>query len=108
MPGLRLRHLLARLGRPQRTGAGPAAARRAGTFQSRPGYRRAFCTRCGAHVSGVIERSDEIELLVGSFDETNVFTPTYEAWTVHRERWLGDLPTVTRHFERDRADGATI
>jgi len=33
-----------------------------------------------------------------------VFTPTYELWTVRRERWLGDLPTVTRHFERDRTD----
>jgi hypothetical protein len=74
------------------------------TFQSRTGYREAFCTRCGAHVFGVIDRSDEIELFLGSFDEPNVFTPTYELWTVRRERWLGDLPTVTRHFERDRTD----
>jgi hypothetical protein len=86
---------------------GPLPHAALGTFQSRPGYRRVFCTRCGAHVFWVIERSDEIELLLGSFDETNVFTPTYETWTIRRERWLGDLPTVTRHFERDRADGAT-
>jgi len=74
------------------------------TFQSQTGYREAFCTLCGAHVFGVIDRSDEIELFLGSFDEPNVFTPTYELWTVRRERWLGDLPTVTRHFERDRTD----
>jgi hypothetical protein len=86
---------------------GPLPHATLGTFQDRPGYRRAFCTRCGAHVFGIIERSDEIELPVGCFDETNVFTPTYESWTIRRERWLADLPTVTRHFERDRADGPT-
>jgi hypothetical protein len=75
-----------------------------GTFRSQPHYHRAFCTRCGAHVFGVIDGSEEIELLLGSFDETNVFTPTYEAWTVRRERWLGVQPTVERHFERDRAE----
>ena len=75
-----------------------------GTFQSRAGYRRAFCTRCGSHVFGVVDGSEEIELLLGSFDETNVFTPTYEAWTIRRERWLGVQPTVERHFERDRVD----
>ena len=68
------------------------------------GYRRAFCTRCGSHVFGVVDGSEEIELLLGSFDETNVFTPTYEAWTIRRERWLGVQPTLERHFERDRLD----
>lgn len=81
----------------------PHAALR--TFLTRSGYRQAFCTRCGAHVFGLKERSEEIELLLGSFDETNVFTPTYEAWTIRREQWLGNLPTLTRHFERDRVDG---
>jgi hypothetical protein len=64
----------------------------------------ALGTRCGAHVFGVVDGSEEIELLLGSFDETNVFTPTYEAWTIRRERWLGVQPTVERHFERDRVD----
>lgn len=76
------------------------------TFLTRSGYRQAFCTRCGAHVFGMKDRSEEIELLLGSFDETNLFTPTYESWTIRRERWLADLPTLTRHFERDRVEGA--
>ena len=75
------------------------------TYERRPGDRSAFCTRCGAHVFGVVDRSDEIEVFLGSFDETNVFTPTYELWTIRREQWLGNLPTLTRHFERDRVDG---
>ena len=76
------------------------------TYERRPGDRSAFCTRCGAYVFGVVDRSDEIELFLGSFDETNVFTPTYELWTIRREHWLGNLPTLTRHFERDRVEGA--
>ena len=83
---------------------GPLPHAALGTFQSKPGYVRAFCTRCGSHVFWVTERSDEIELSVGSFDETNLFTPTYESWTIRRERWLGALPTITQHFERDRVD----
>jgi hypothetical protein len=74
------------------------------TFQRRPGERNAFCARCGSRVFGVVDCSDEIELFLGAFDEPNVFTPTYELWTVRRERWIGDLPTVTRHFEHDRTD----
>ena len=88
------------------TGAdnGPLAHAMLGTFLTRSGYRQAFCTRCGSHVFGVIDGSDEIELHLGSFDDTNLFTPTYEAWTVRRETWLGVQPTLTRHFERDRRD----
>ena len=85
---------------------GPLPHAMLATFKNPRGYRQAFCTRCGAHVFGLIEGSEEIELLVGSFDETNIFTPTYELWTIRRERWLGDLPTLTRHFERDRVDDA--
>jgi len=77
-----------------------------GTFLNPRGYRAVFCTRCGAHVFGLKERTEEIELLLGSFDETNLFTPTYESWTIRRERWLGNLPTLTEHFERDRVDDA--
>ena len=70
---------------------GPLPHATLGTFQDRPGYRRAFCTRCGAHVFGIIERSDGIELPVGCFDETNVFTPTYES-SDHPARALARRP----------------
>ena len=84
---------------------GPLPHGTLGTFLNQQGCRNAFCTRCGAHVFGVKAGSEEIDLLLGSFDETNVFTPTYELWTIRREQWLGNLPTLTRHFERDRVDG---
>jgi hypothetical protein len=48
---------------------------------------RCFCPRCGATL---FTRCDarEIEIGLGIFDEPNVFTPTYEAWTIRREHWL--------------------
>lgn len=63
-------------------------------------YRgRFFCPRCG---SSVFARSgDEIEINLGSLDDRNVFTPTYELWTIRREAWLPPFPGVTR-YERDR------
>ena len=61
---------------------------------------RHFCPHCG---SPVFARSDdEIELNVGSLDEPDQFTPTYELWTIRREAWLPPFPLV-RHYERDRA-----
>ena len=88
------------------TGAegGPLPHGALATYRSKPTYREAFCTRCGSQVFGVIEGSEEIELHLGSFDETNVFVPSYESWTVRREQWLGTQPTLSRHFERDRVD----
>lgn len=60
---------------------------------------RHFCPRCG---SPVFARSgDEIEVNVGSLDEPNQFTPTYELWTIRREAWLPPLP-FDRHYPRDR------
>jgi hypothetical protein len=66
------------------------------------GYARHVCAACGSPVFAVEARGDEIELYSGSFDETSLFTPTYELWTVRREDWLGPMPTLERHFERDR------
>ena len=60
---------------------------------------RHFCPRCG---SPVFARSgDEVEVNVGSLDEPNQFTPTYELWTIRREAWIPPLP-FERHYARDR------
>ncbi|MDH1560184.1 GFA family protein [Ectopseudomonas chengduensis] len=60
---------------------------------------RHFCPRCG---SPVFARSgDEVEVNVGSLDEPNQFTPTYELWTIRREAWLPPLP-FDRQYPRDR------
>ena len=60
---------------------------------------RFFCPRCG---STVFARSaDEVELSLGSLDDRDQLTPTYELWTVRREAWLPPFPLAKR-YERDR------
>ncbi|MDQ2700735.1 MAG: GFA family protein [Actinomycetota bacterium] len=62
---------------------------------------RFFCPRCG---SSVFARSgDEVEVNLGSLDEPDRFTPTYESWTVRRESWLPPFPGMNR-YERSRPD----
>jgi hypothetical protein len=58
-----------------------------------------FCPVCG---SQVFDRSapDEIELMLGAFDEPNLFIPTYEAWAKRREVWL--RTDHLRRFEENR------
>ena len=60
---------------------------------------RSFCPRCGSSVFGRSE--DEIEVSLGSLDEIDQFTPTYELWTVRREAWLPAFP-LARHYAGDR------
>lgn len=63
-------------------------------------YRgRHFCPNCGSQVFGRSE--DEIEVNLGTLDETDRFQPTYELWTVRRENWLPEFP-VKRGYERNR------
>jgi len=60
---------------------------------------RFFCPRCG---SSVFSRSrDEVEINLGSLDDIDQFTPTYELWTIRRESWLPPFP-VNNRYNRDR------
>ena len=63
-------------------------------------YRdRHFCPRCGSPVFAV--SGDEIEINLGSLDETDRFVPSYELWTIRREAWLPPFP-LARRYARDR------
>lgn len=60
---------------------------------------RFFCPQCG---SSVFSRSDdEIEVHLGSLDDPDQLTPTYELWTVRRESWLPPFPGL-KGYDRDR------
>ncbi len=62
-------------------------------------HRRHFCPSCGSSVFS--QTADEIEINLGSLDEPDQLVPTYELWTIRREKWLPDLP-LKHHYERDR------
>jgi hypothetical protein len=56
-------------------------------WEASPGVADRFCPRCGSQVF-YADGSDEIEIKLGAFDRTDLFTPTYETWTKRRESWL--------------------
>jgi len=60
---------------------------------------RHFCPHCGSPVFS--RTDDEIEVNLGSLDDTDQFVPTYELWTLRRESWLPVFP-VKRRYWRDR------
>lgn len=58
-----------------------------GSWEAEPGSKRRFCQRCGSQVFH-FDGGGEIEIKLGAFDRTDIFEPTYEAWTKRRESWL--------------------
>lgn len=74
---------------------------RVGFWDNGRGYHRHFCRACGSRLHGTIEGNQEIELHLGSFDEPNIWTPSYELWVTRRERWLGQIEGSPTHFEAD-------
>jgi hypothetical protein len=72
-------------------------------FESSERARRYACRSCGAPAYSTYGRDDELYLYPGSFDDPGLFAPTYELWTIRREPWLPDFPTVVRRYEKDRS-----
>ena len=64
---------------------------------------RHFCPRCGSSVFSCSD--DEVEVHLGALDEPDHFRPSYELWTLRRERWVPPL-AGGEAFERDRPAGA--
>jgi hypothetical protein len=67
--------------------------------ETRDYQERHFCPHCGSSVFG--RSGDEIEVNLGSLDETDQFHPTYELFTSRRESWLPPFP-LKHHYFRDR------
>jgi hypothetical protein len=72
------------------------------TFASSEHGRRYSCPVCGSQVYSHYSRPDEIYVYPGSFDEPPLWRPTYELWTIRREPWLPEFPSVVSRYETDR------
>src|SRR3712207_9570348 len=57
------------------------------SWSATPESERCFCPLCASQVFDR-DSGDEIEIKLGAFDQPDLFTPTYEAWTIRRESWL--------------------
>jgi hypothetical protein len=71
-------------------------------FASSEHGRRYFCAICGSQIYSHYSRPDEIYVYPGSFDEPAPWQPTYELWTIRRDQWLPEFPSVVRRYEKDR------
>ena len=71
-------------------------------FASSEHGRRYFCPACGSQVWSQYSRPDEMYVYPGSFDETGLWEPTYELWTIRRDPWLPAFPSVVNRYEKDR------
>jgi hypothetical protein len=71
-------------------------------FASTEHVRRYACAACGAPVYSTYGRTDEFYLHPGSLDDIGGFEPTYELWTIRREPWLPEIPSVKYRYEKSR------
>ena len=58
-----------------------------GHFESSPGKKRSFCTRCGSHVVAAWDHEDELILRVGSLDTDPGTRPRVHIWTSQQAPW---------------------
>jgi hypothetical protein len=71
-------------------------------FRSSETGRRYSCAACGSPVYDLNDGHAEVELMFGSFDDTSIFTPTYELWVKRRENWLPALQHGPHLYDEDR------
>ena len=57
---------------------------------------RFSCETCASPICQQEDEGGEIELHLGSFDDTSLFPPMYENWIVYRESWLPYLDVPQR------------
>jgi hypothetical protein len=63
---------------------------------------RHFCPSCGSPLFGVPDGAGEVAIGLGAFDQAPTdLVPTYELWTVRREKWF-QVVTGTEQFAGDR------
>lgn len=68
------------------------------SWETSPGYDRAFCGACGAHAFALSGK--EIEVSSSAFDDASAFPPQYESWVIRRVPWLTALHVP--QFENNR------
>jgi hypothetical protein len=66
---------------------------------------RFFCPRCGSPVFA--RTGDEVEINLGSLDDSDDLRPTYELFTGSRESWLPPFPVKNRYFRDRESDSRT-
>lgn len=67
-------------------------------FESSPGVRRSFCTRCGTPLAYEADRfPGEVHLFLGTVDEPNLFKPQFHVHCAERIPWFEVRDTLPRY-----------
>ena len=69
-------------------------------YESSPGSRRGFCSRCGTQISFIAEYIPGlIDITIGSLDEPNQLPPMFHYWESRRLSWLHLSDQLPRYPE---------
>lgn len=69
-------------------------------YESSPGCRRGFCSRCGTQLSFAAEYlPGMIDIAIGSLDEPHRVPPAFHYWESERLPWLRLEDRLPRHPE---------
>lgn len=67
-------------------------------YESSPGVRRGFCSRCGTPLSYEADRSPgEIHLYISTLDEPDKFIPKFHVFYAERIPWFEIADDLPRH-----------
>jgi hypothetical protein len=78
-------------------------------YESSPGKRRHFCSRCGSHMMAEWESEPEVILRLGTLDSDPGSKPVAHIWTEEKAPWyeLGaELPAIPRGRSREPGAGS--
>tara|TARA_B100000315_G_C14332716_1_gene476000 strand:+ start:291 stop:695 length:405 start_codon:yes stop_codon:yes gene_type:complete len=67
-------------------------------YASSPGVKRSFCAACGAPLTYESEkRAEQVDVLIGAFDEPGAFTPEEHVYYAEKVSWLEIADHLPRH-----------
>lgn len=68
------------------------------SFESSPGVRRSFCSRCGTPLAYESDRfPGEVHLFLGTLDDPNQFRPEFHVHCAERIPWFEVRDSLPRH-----------
>lgn len=69
------------------------------SYESSPGKRRDFCSRCGTQLVAQVEGKDHLILRVASLDQDPGVTPQFQIWASQEVPWLSYGKHVVAYAE---------
>jgi len=69
------------------------------SYESSPGKKRFFCSRCGTHLVAQRLGKDHFILRVATLDDDPGVEPSFQIWSAHEVPWLRYGSSIPSHSE---------